>query len=95
MSLGPDTQINKVEISKFDRIHGSIKKVAEKYFTNPLHYIFYTMLSGTIIGLFFQMKFSWQYYLILILLALPNGYQQYKLWISLSSKQSQKPEESV
>lgn len=93
MSLGPNTENIRVEISKFDRIHRSVKNVAEKYFNNPLHYIFYLTLTITIAGLYFGMKFSWQYYLILILLAGANILQCFLQWKSKLLKQSPKLEE--
>ena len=75
MSLGPTTHSNNiVEVSRFDRIHRTVKNTTEKYFNNALHYTFYVMLLGTIIGLFFGMKFAWQYYTILVILAVIRGY---------------------
>ena len=69
MSIGPTTTEQEVKISLFGRTRYAVKATLKTYFERPAFYLFYSMLGITIIGLFFGMKFSWQYYLILIILA--------------------------
>lgn len=68
MSIGPSPKKEDFKTSLTRRVTTSIKKNAEEFFKQPLYYLFYTMLAATIVGLFFNKEFSWQYYLILILL---------------------------
>jgi len=68
MSIGPITTEEEIKISLFNRARYAVKTTVKKYFERPLFYLFYFTLGITIIGLFFGMKFSWQYYLILIIL---------------------------
>jgi small basic protein len=51
------------------QVKTAVKKSVEKYFSDPLHYIFYGSLTVLIIALFFGIHFSWQLYLIIVILA--------------------------
>ena len=76
MSMAPQQQ-DEAGVSLFDRTTYQIKKAVEKYFIDPLKYLFYGSLTITILGLFFGMKFSWQYYVILFMLGFIEGYKSY------------------
>lgn len=67
MSLGPE-KVEKMGVSITDKIIGSIKKASENYLSDVFHCSFSIMLPLTILGLFSGMKFSWQFYVLLIIL---------------------------
>ncbi len=76
MSLGPNkSDFQGLEVTRFDRIQNTVKKAAENYFQKPLYYLFYGMLTLTVIGLFFGMKFAFEYYLILFAMAVGEIYK--------------------
>lgn len=71
MSIGPSKREDQgLEITKFDRIQNTVKKAAENYFEKPLYYLFYGMLTLTVLGLFLGMKFRPEYYVILLTLTI-------------------------
>lgn len=79
MSLGPTTT-EKTELSRFTRLRYEAKKTLETYFKDPVHYLFYSMLGMTILGLFFGMSFAFEYYAILI------GLMGFTIYKSLQKK---------
>ena len=78
MSLGPNTTENRIEISKVDRIRHFTKKVVVGYFERPTYYRFYGARFATIVGLYFGMDFSWQFYAGLGILSAFNLYDCFK-----------------
>ncbi len=66
--MGPNLREKNPEVSLFDRARYQLKKTTEEYFKDPVHYLSYGFLGLTLSGLFLGMKFSWEYYGILIIL---------------------------
>ena len=83
MSIGPNLQPENPQLSRFNRLKYQLKKTTEEYFRDPVHYLSYGFLMFTMLGLYFGMKFSWQYYLILTLLF---GIELYQLFIKKKTK---------
>lgn len=71
MAIGPTT-VEKPHVQVFDRIRHAVSASVKRYFDQPLFYLFYTMLTATIIGLFFNREFPILYYGILLLLSIPE-----------------------
>ena len=75
MSLGPNTENEKIEMSRFDRINNAVKKAAQGYFEKPIHSLLFIFLPTTLIVLLFNHKITWEFYVILTSLA---GIEIYK-----------------
>lgn len=69
MSMGPEIKKETSGFGTFERIRHTVKQMVEAYFTNPIHYLWYGMLTATFIGLYVGHEFSNTYYVMLILLA--------------------------
>ena len=70
LSRLPGGDNNETRLIGFQRFAFHLKNGVSEYFKNPIRYLFYGMLLITIIGLFFKMNFSWQYYAILAIIFL-------------------------
>jgi len=68
MSVGPTLKEEAFGISKVVQAKDAVKATTREYFSNPVHYLFYGMLTATCLGLFVNMHFSIPYYSILVLL---------------------------
>ncbi len=68
MSLGPQRS-EKTEVIGLGGFRHQVKKITEEYFKDPLHYLLYGSLALAIIGLFLGMKFSWEFYGLLLIFA--------------------------
>ena len=67
--MGPTNESGEVKVSVLARIKHDVKKAIQVYFDKPLHYIFYSSLALLLIALLLGVNVSWQFYLILIILA--------------------------
>lgn len=66
--MGPTTDEEVLYTApKLERVKVTVKKTAEKYFNDPLHYLLYGSLAGITIGLFFNIHFPWQLYAFLMI----------------------------
>lgn len=70
MSIGPQQKDESLNTSVVNRLQYSAKKLTETFFVDPVHYLFYGSLTLLIIGLFCNKEFQWQFYAVVILLAL-------------------------
>ena len=69
MSIGPTPKEDDAFIqTPTQKAVNATKKVAEAFFFDPVHYLFYGSLTGIIIGLFFHITFSWELYAITLVL---------------------------
>jgi hypothetical protein len=73
--MGPDKGAESSKFSFADKTRVFIKHSAKVYFDKPLEYLFYGMLTLTVLGLFFGMKFGMDYDFILLSLAVANIYK--------------------
>ncbi len=76
MSIGAAER--KEEIFKESTKHKAqvaLKKTLAAYFENPIHYLFYTVLPMTAVGLFFNMEFPVMYYILFGLIAIAKAAQ--------------------
>lgn len=83
--MGPNLQPENPQLSRFDRVRYQLKKTTEEYFRNPVRYLAYGFLILTMVGLYFGMKFSWQYYFISALLF---GIEIYQLFTKKKTNES-------
>lgn len=68
--MGPERDHERaVRLETFERVKAFTQTVSQKYFENPIHYLFYIDLSLTVGGLFFGNNFSFQFYFLLFSLA--------------------------
>lgn len=73
MSIGPTLEEEQqITVGRFDRINRSIKKSVDSYFQKPIFYLFYLSLGGTMISLFLNRSLTWEFYLLLGILAILN-----------------------
>ena len=84
MSIGPPQIEPNLEISLSNRIRYYAKELTEAYFKDPVYCLAYGFLGFTLLGLFFGMKFSWEYYVILGLLF---GVELYRTFTESKSKE--------
>ena len=68
MSMGPDIKKEQAGLPILSRLAYTIKKSASKFFDRPIFYLFYISLTATMIGLFFDIKFSPLYFILLFAL---------------------------
>lgn len=71
MSVGPDNE-EKFKVRVVDKVRHGLKVSFEKFFNRPAHYLFYTTVTATALGLFFGMEFSREFYAILLFLSFLN-----------------------
>lgn len=62
MSIGPSMKEENINATPLQKASHSVKKTISVFFLNPLHYIFYSSLVGIIVGLFFNIVFSFTLY---------------------------------
>ncbi len=72
MSIGPKVKDAGTEISVANKLQYSAKQLTSTFFSDPLYYIFYGSLSGLVVGLLSNTKFSYQLYTVVILLGVIN-----------------------
>lgn len=71
MGIGPDNK-EKFEVRVVDKIRHGIKMSFKSFFSSPVYFLFYTLLTATAVGLFFGMDFGWKFFAILFFLGLLN-----------------------
>lgn len=76
MSIGPSKK-EELGFKTVDKVELAVRGVGKEYFRDPSYYLFYIMLSLTVLGLFFGKTFSIHYYLILVLLGLYQALKSY------------------
>ncbi len=76
MSMGPSNNKKDGELTVFKKVNLKFQKITEEYLGDPIHYLANVFLFATMFGLFFGMKFSWQYYLILFLASCVEIYKE-------------------
>lgn len=76
MSIGPSKK-EELGFKTVDKIELAVRGAGKEYFRDPSYYLFYIMLSLTVLGLFFGKTFSIHYYSILILLGLYQALKSY------------------
>jgi len=72
--MGPNKKDEEFKISKVVQVRDAVKTSVKEYFTDPIHYLSYGLLTATMVGLFFGMNFSYHYYVILAAILLVKTY---------------------
>lgn len=75
--MGPTKKEPQLKINLFQRAQFAAKKASEAYFADPINKLFYGGLLALMVGLFLNLNFPWQLYLILGLLGATKLYNFY------------------
>jgi len=78
MSIGPTPKEDETFIqSSSEKAVTATKKIATAFFFDPVHYLFYTSLTGLIFGLFLNIRFTWQLYAIVAALGVVKAVKHF------------------
>jgi hypothetical protein len=62
MAIGPERKDEVFKTSNVEKASYIAKKTLTAFFANPIEVIFYSSLSGLILGLLFKQAFTWPLY---------------------------------
>jgi hypothetical protein len=78
MSLGP-SKLENFKTPTIDKIQYVFKKTIGGYFDRPFFYLFYIMLTGTVVALFFNHYFPVLFYVLLAVFGVNEFIKKNKL----------------